>query len=259
MRFFDSHAHYNDLRFASEFDGGADAALKLSFDGGVVGVLNCGTNCQTSRESVALGEKYREVYAAVGVHPEDVDSETLASLDVIKELAHCDKVVAIGEIGLDYYWRDDNREIQRRFFDAQLSLAEELDLPVVVHDREAHGDTFDILRAHKNVRGVLHSYSGSLETARQLLSGDWYFSFSGPLTYKKSVKLREIAAFLPAERILAETDAPYLPPASKRGRVNYSLYAEETIRVLAECRGEAPDDVAASTLANTLRLFDIEL
>lgn len=259
MRFFDSHAHYNDERFANEFDGGAEAALKASFEAGVIGIVNCGTNCASSRESLALADKYQQIFAAVGVHPEDVDRESLASLDVIKQLAAHDKAVAIGEIGLDYHWRDDNRDIQREFFDRQLSLAEELDLPVVIHDRDAHGDVFDIIRTHKSVRGVMHSYSGSLETARQLLNGDWSFSFSGPLTYKNSVRAREVAAYLPDDRILIETDAPYLPPTPYRGKLNYSAYAAETLKALADCRGIGAEEAAELTLANTLRVFGITL
>ena len=172
MEYFDSHAHYNDGRFTEEYPGGADAAIRDAYGLGIRYILNAGTNPDTSRESIALAEQYPFMYAAVGLHPEDAmhvpDSDIPHVLADIRTLAAHSKVVAIGEIGLDYHWDPDGRERQIRLFDAQLSLAEELSLPVIVHDRDAHGDAFDTVRAHPGVRGVFHSFSGSADMARQL-------------------------------------------------------------------------------------------
>ena len=262
MEYFDSHAHYNDGRFAEEYPGGANAAIRDAYDLGIRYILNAGTNPETSRESIALAEQYPFMYAAVGLHPEDAmhipDSDIPRVLDDIRSLAAQAKVVAIGEIGLDYHWDPDGRDRQIRLFDAQLSMAEELSLPVIVHDRDAHGDAFDTVRAHPNVRGVFHSFSGSAEMARQLSMLGWYISFSGTISYKNAAKVREAAAAVPHDRLLVETDAPYLAPVPHRGKINYSGYVADTARALADAIGLSEEETVRLTTENAKNLFGIQ-
>ncbi len=258
--FFDSHAHYFDDRF-EKYEGGAEKAIRNAFDIGVRYILNAGTTPETSRAAILLAESHEGLYAAAGLHPSDshdVSDESLTSvLDEIRTLCAHEKVVALGEIGLDYYWDDSQKERQKSIFDTQLSMAEELRLPVIIHDREAHGDTMDILRAHPNVRGVLHSFSGSAEMARQLLKNGWYISFSGPITYKNARSLREVAACVPLDRILIETDAPYLPPEPHRGKINFSGYLPFTAKAVADAQGCVLDEIAWQTTNNAKTLFAI--
>lgn len=259
--YFDSHAHYDDPRFEQEFEGGTDGALLAAKANGVGTIVNVGANVQSSRASVRLAEKYVFVYAAVGIHPSDAQQveagrETKV-LDEIFRLLYHEKAVALGEIGLDYHYDDTDKERQKLFFDAQLSLAESAKRPVIIHDRDAHGDVFDLLTCHPNAFGVLHSYSGSAEMAKQLLSKGWYLSFSGPVTYKNAEKVREAARVVPKDRLLIETDAPYLPPVPYRGKINYSGYLPYTAKALADARGESVEEVAGETAENARRLFSI--
>jgi len=262
MRYFDSHAHYNDDRFAEEYPGGADAAIADAQKLGVDAILNAGTNPGTTAVSIALAEKYPFFYASAGLHPSDsmriAPSGIQGALDDIRRMAIHPKCTAIGEIGLDYHWEPDGRARQTPIFDAQLSIAEELKLPVIIHDRDAHGDCFDIVRAHPNVIGVFHSFSGSAEMARQLVNMGWYISFSGPITYKNAHKVREAAAVVPHDRILAETDAPYLPPVPFRGQLNYSGYLPYTVRAIADAIGLTKEETAFRTFENAKRLFQIQ-
>ena len=185
------------------------------------------------------------------------DADLPSVLDEIRTLCTHEKVVALGEIGLDYYWDDSQKDRQKSILDAQLSMAEELDLPVIIHDREAHGDTMDVLRAHPNVRGVLHSFSGSAEMARQLLKNGWYISFSGPITYKNARSLREVAASVPLDRILIETDAPYLPPEPHRGKINFSGYLPFTAKAVADVKECPLEEIARQTTENAKALFGL--
>ncbi len=262
MEYFDSHAHYNDNRFADEYPGGADAAIHDAYDLGIRYILNAGTNPKTSRESIVLAEKYDFLYAAVGLHPEDAmhiaDEDIPSVLDEIRALASHPKVVAIGEIGLDYHWDPDGKDRQIRLFDAQLSMAEDLSLPVIVHDRDAHGDAFDTVRAHPHVRGVFHSFSGSAEMARQLSMMGWYISFSGTISYKNAAKVREAAAVVPHDRLLIETDAPYLSPVPHREKINYSGYVPCTARALADAIGLSEEETVRLTTENAKILFSIQ-
>lgn len=260
MKLFDTHAHYNDERF-NDFEGGADAALKASFDAGVIGFINCGTDPDTSRESIAIAEKYLCAYAAVGLHPEDCErykDRIPAVLDDISSLLSHKKAVALGEIGLDYHW-DIDRDLQHKVFDMQLSIAEDKKVPVIVHDRDAHGKTLEMIKAHPGVIGVMHGFSGSAETAREYAAMGWYIAFGGPVTYKNARNVKEACAAVPADRILIETDCPYLPPVPHRGEINYSAYMRYTLSAMAEARGEAEDELAAQMIENTKRLFDINL
>lgn len=260
MKLFDTHAHYNDERF-DDFEGGVDAALKISYDSGVVGFINCATDPETSKKSVEIAEKYPCAYAAVGLHPEDCEryrENIPAALDSITSLLSHEKVVALGEIGLDYHW-DIDRELQHGVFDMQLSIAEDKNIPVIVHDRDAHGKTLEIIKKHPNVVGVMHGFSGSAETAREYCSMGWYIAFGGPITYKNARNVREACAAVPLDRILIETDCPYLPPVPHRGEINYSAYMFCTLAAMAEARSEDKEKLAAAMIDNTERLFNIEI
>ncbi|MBQ8746748.1 MAG: TatD family hydrolase [Clostridia bacterium] len=258
--FFDSHAHYFDDRF-EKYEGGAEAAIRDAFDLGIRYILNAGTTPETSRAAIRLAETHDGLYAAAGLHPSDSheisDADLPSVLDEIRTLCTHEKIVALGEIGLDYYWDDSQKDRQKSILDVQLSMAEELDLPVIIHDREAHGDTMDILRAHPNVRGVLHSFSGSAEMARQLLKNGWYISFSGPITYKNARSLREVAASVPLDRILIETDAPYLPPEPHRGKINFSGYLPFTANAVADIKERPLEEIARQTTENAKALFGL--
>jgi len=267
MHFFDSHAHYDDKRFSNEYPGGADALLQEIFRQGVTRICNVGSSLVSSMESLALADHYSEkdgyplFYAAVGLHPCDaLEVPKMMTEDVLyklRDLAVHPKAVAIGEIGLDYHWDEEHHDRQKEMFDLQLSLAEEIKKPVIIHDRDAHGDTFDILLAHPNVTGILHSYSGSPEMARQLADRGWYVSFSGPVTYKNAAKVKEACAVVPDELLLIETDAPYLPPVPHRGKMNHSGYLVHTAAVMAEIRGVTAEEIANLTYRNACRIFGL--
>lgn len=261
MVLFDAHAHYNDSRFDTEYDGGAVKAIKDALEGRIVGFLNAGTDPETSRLSVDMANTYNGVYAAVGLHPEDCEDyrDSIAdALACIERLAGQDKAVAIGEIGLDYHWNID-KKIQKDVFDSQLSMAGQLGLPVCIHDRDAHGDTLDIIKCHRNVIGMMHGYSGSAETAREYLNMGWYISFGGPVTYKNAQRVRDAMCTVPSDRLLIETDCPYLPPVPFRGKLNHSLYMFYTLESMAQTRNENIEKLAESTVSNAERLFEITL
>ena len=260
-KLFDTHAHYFDAKF-NEYEGGADALLTSLFAGEVGYILNAATTTRDSLEVLALADRFDGCFAAVGVHPENCgEEESLpGALDRLKELLLHPKALAIGEIGLDYYW-DSNppKDLQKAYFDAQLGLAEQLCKPVVIHDRDAHGDTFDILKAHPHLTVVLHSYSGSPEMARQYMRyPDFYISFSGVLTYKNAVQTVETAKLLPTERILIETDCPYLAPVPYRGKLNHSGLMIETARRLAEIRGVSLEEAIKKTRENAFSAFKMQ-
>ena len=259
--FFDSHAHYYDARFSSEeCPDGSLALLDRLFDEGLLcGVINVGVDTATTRAAIAQARRYPAMYVAAGFHPTDAMgySDRAAALGELRDLIAepSNKIVAVGEIGLDYHYPDTDRERQAAWFDAQLSLAEECDLPVIIHDREAHGDCFDAICAHPKSRGVFHSYSGSAEMARDLIRRGYYISFSGTVTFRNAQKVAAAAAALPRERVLIETDCPYLAPEPYRGRLNHSGYLVYTAARLATLWGITPEEVAALTADNARRLF----
>ena len=247
MELIDSHAHLDGEKFAD------DRAA-------VVKIITMGDSLESSARSVALTEEFDPVYAAVGIHPEEAQPMTTATDDRLAAWAAQEKVVAIGEIGLDYYWETDEekRALQRAIFVRQLDLARQLRLPVCIHDREAHGDMMKILKAEgRGLRGVLHCYSGSWEMAAELLKGDWYFGIDGPLTYKNAAKLPEIVQRLPAERILVETDSPYLSPMPFRGKRNEPAHVLYVAKKAAELRSESLEAFARTTRENTRDLYGI--
>lgn len=261
IKYIDSHAHYDDDRFDNEYIGGRDQAIIDAKSAGVYAIINSGTNKITTKDSIDLSTKYDFFYATAGIHPSDcqyIEYSMNEALDEISKFFSNPKVVAIGEIGLDYHWDDTKKELQKAYFDAQLSLAEKYKLPVQIHDRDAHGDSMDIVKAHKNVIGVFHSFSGSAEMARQLVNLGWYISFSGPISYKNAGKLHEVAKIVPSDRFLIETDCPYLPPTPHRGEINYSGYLKYTLEALAASREEAPEITAENAFNNTKKLFNIK-
>ena len=271
MKIFDTHAHYFDGRFARECEGGADAVLGEIMPEPVANVINVGTNCQNSILAVEQAGRYPGMYAAVGIHPGDCHSaadpeqemEALRGILGSLETRRRDKIVAIGEIGLDYYWKEYDgipmdKGRQAAFFESQMHLAREMDLPVIIHDREAHGDCFETVLRHPGVRGVFHSYSGSAEMARELVRRGWYVSFSGTLTFKNANRVREAAMEVPRDRLLIETDAPYLAPHPMRGQLNHSGLLVYTVEALAQLWECTPQEAADQTAKNAKRLFRID-
>lgn len=251
MMLFDTHAHYDDEAFDAD-----RSAVISAFEGLIV---DPGCTLESSRAAVALAAEHPHVYAAVGIHPENCGDFVPEHLDELRRLAAEPKVVAIGEIGLDYYWPENpSREFQQQVFRAQLELALTLDLPVIIHDREAHGDTLAIVKEYPALRGVFHCYSGSAEMARELLDRGWYLGFDGPLTYKNARKTVEVAQITPLDRMVIETDSPYLSPVPMRGKRNDSRNVVYIAEKLAEIRGISPERIAAETLANGKRLFGIQ-
>jgi TatD DNase family protein len=225
---------------------------------GVGLIVDPGCDLPSSRRAIALAERFPHIYAAVGYHPENCAPYTDTDLDVLRELAKQPKVVAIGEIGLDYYWEENPpREFQQTVFRRQLALAQELDLPVIVHDREAHADSLAIVREFPAVRGVFHCFSGSVEMARELWKLGWYVGFDGPVTYKNARKTVEVALEAPPDRILLETDSPYMAPVPVRGTRNDSRNVRYIAEKLAQLRGMETDALIALTAGNGKRLFNI--
>lgn len=251
--YFDTHAHYD----SSKFDADRDAVLRALPESGVTLVVDPGDNAERSGRAVALAQQYPHVYAAVGWHPEEAESWDENSLPAIRELAKRPKVCAIGEIGLDYYWDTTYRERQKEMFRAQIELALELDLPVIVHDREAHGDSLEIVRDYPALLGVFHCFSGSVEMAKELLRRGWYLGFDGPITYKNAVRALEVIRICPMERILLETDSPYLAPVPNRGKRNDSRNLHYIAATVARIQDVPVEAVAAQTMENGKQLFGI--
>ena len=250
---FDSHAHYTDKAF-NEDRGIMLGSLKES---GVCGIINCGADIESSVSSVDLASKYDYIYAACGIHPEEADKTPENYIDILRDLAKNEKCVAIGEIGLDYYWRQDTKDLQKELFEKQILLSKELDLPIIVHDREAHGDTMEILKKHRP-KGVLHCFSGSPETAAEVLKLGMYIGLGGALTFKNARKAVEVAQMLPLDRLLLETDCPYMAPVPMRGKRNNSGYIPFIAEKVAEIKGIDPQSVLDVTMENTKRLFNIK-
>lgn len=251
--YFDTHAHYD----SSKFDADRDAVLRALPESGVTIVVDPGDNAERSRRAVELAQQYPHVYAAVGWHPEEAESWDENSLPAIRELAKQPKVCAIGEIGLDYYWDTTYRERQKEMFRAQIELALEMDLPVIVHDREAHGDSLEIVRDYPALRGVFHCFSGSVEMAQELLRRGWYLGFDGPITYKNAARAPEVIRICPMERILLETDSPYLAPVPNRGKRNDSRNLPYIAATVARIKDMPVEAVAAQTMENGKKLFGI--
>lgn len=251
--YFDTHAHYDD----EAFDADRDEILASMPERGVDLIVNPGCGESSSLFAMELSRRYPHVYAAVGWHPQEADAFDAASEDKLRAWAKTDKVVAIGEIGLDYYYEGASKEKQRDVFSRQLALAGELGLPVIVHDREAHADCMEIVRQFPGLRGVFHCYSGSAEMANELVNMGWYLSFTGAVTFKNAKKAPEVVQKLPLDRIMIETDAPYLAPVPFRGKRNDSTYLAQIAQRIAELRGTTPEAIASQTMQNGLRFFGL--
>lgn len=252
---FDTHCHINDEAYEKD----RETMLSRAFSEGVQYMMCPGTDVKTSAEVVALSHVYKQVYAAVGIHPEDAASATPEGFDQIREWIRTEpKVVAIGEVGLDYHWPEPSHDIQKAVFIEQVKMAVELDIPIDIHDREAHGDTMDILRQYgQGIRGVFHCYSGSLEMTEELLRMGFYFGFTGTTVFPNSKKLKKIAASLPMNRILIETDCPYLTPPPYRGKRNEPSYVQYVAEEIARLRDMSVAEVQRITLENGRRIFEI--
>lgn len=250
---FDTHAHYDDEAFKDD----VEEVLQRVRAAGVGRILNCSSSMESSGKTIELARKYNFIYGAVGVHPQDA-GEVTGNIGKIGDMLKKDKIVAVGEIGLDYYYEGYDREQQIRAFREQMDLAGQLGLPVVIHDRDAHEDILRVIKEFKNVRGVLHCYSGSLEFAREVLKLDYYLGFTGVVTFKNAKRAVEVAGEIPIERLLVETDCPYMAPAPHRGKRNDSSYLTHIIEKIAEIRGVDREYITSTTFENGSRLFNIQ-
>lgn len=250
---FDSHAHYND----PAFDADRDEVLNSLGENGVSNVINCATDYNSSLISLSYAEKYPFIYASCGLHPEDIKDDYEDELGKIYPLLIEKKCVAVGEIGLDYHYDEIPRKVQIDVFTRQLIKANEMNLPVIVHDREAHADTLELLKKYKP-KGVLHCFSGSVETAREVLNLGMYLGFGGVVTFKNAVKSVETAKYVPLDRILLETDCPYMAPVPYRGKRNDSSLIKFAAEKIGEIRGIDAQTVIDEANKNTKRLFNIK-
>ena len=254
---FDSHAHLNDERF----DEDREELINSLKAKGVDLVLNPGACIETSKSSVYLANKYDFIYAAVGVHPHDVGEMTKEDIETLRKLAlENEKVKAIGEIGLDYYYDNSPREIQKKWFKRQIELANELKLPIIIHDRDAHGDTFEIIKNTKSpeIGCVLHCYSGNVELAKEYVKMGCYISIPGTVTFKNNKKTREVAKEIPLEYLLIETDSPYMAPEPHRGKRNDPSLVQFVADKIAQEKGISYEQVCKATKENAKRFFNIK-
>ena len=250
--FYDTHAHYDD----EAFDADRDSLLPELHRQGIALINDIGCDVPSSRQAVALAEQYPFVYAVVGAWPGNTGDMTENDIEIYRQLCRHEKVVAIGEIGLDYHYDDVPRETQIYWFDRQMALAAELGMPVVVHEREAHGDGMEIVRKWADrVPGVFHCFSGSAEMAQELVKLGWYVSFTGVVTFKNARRALEAIEAVPMDRIMIETDAPYLAPVPYRGKRNHSGYVPKVAEKIAEIKGLTTEEVAAITMENGKRFF----
>jgi TatD DNase family protein len=253
---FDSHAHLDDERF----DDDREKVINSLKENGVDLIVDPGADISSSVQAVNLSKEYENIYAAVGVHPHSAKDMNEDTLKILKALSKNDKVVAIGEIGLDYHYDNSPRDVQKKWFKEQIKLAKELNLPIIIHTREAQKDTFDIVKEEydENLRGVLHCYSGSLEMAREYLDMGFYISFAGPITFKNSKVPKQVAKEVPLDKLLVETDCPYLTPEPHRGKRNEPLYVRYVASTIAELKGITFEEVARRTKENAIRFFEIQ-
>ena len=266
----DTHAHYFDRKFTA-LEGGAEALLaSADFRSVTRAVINVGTNLENSRTAVDMAGKYPFMAAAVGIHPEDAQGlpdgtpmDPEATLAALREWV-CDparrkrdKIVAIGEIGFDYYWQPMDKELQRVFFEGQMQIAAETGLPVIIHDRDAHGDSFETALKYPAVRGVFHAYGGSAEMARELTRRGWYIGFGGVATFKNAERVRSVVASVDITKLLLETDCPYMAPVPHRGKINHSGMIPHIAEVIAPLRGLTAEELAEVTNRNAEELFGL--
>lgn len=253
---FDTHAHYDD----DAFDEDRDTLLGEIFSSGICCITDVGASVKSSKSAVALSKKWSQIYAAVGVHPDSTADMTEEDIETLRSLAQEKKVVAIGEIGLDYYWDNSPREVQKKWFERQLALAREVDLPVIIHSREAAKDTMDIMReaAKAGNTGVIHCYSYAAPMAKEYVSMGFFIGIGGVLTFKNARVIKEVASEIPLSSIVLETDSPYLAPVPYRGKRNNSMYLKEVVKQLAQIKQVSEETVITTTLANAKRLYRLE-
>lgn len=251
----DSHAHLDDDRFHKD----REEVINSLKENGISLVINPGSDLQSSISAVKLSEQYDNIYAAVGVHPHSASEMDEGTIEILKAFGKREKVIAIGEIGLDYYYDNSPRDVQRKWFKRQMELAKELNLPIIVHSREANQETFDMIKDESDGKliGVLHCYSGSPEMAKEYVKLGFYISLAGPVTFKNAKMPKEVAKVVPIDRLLVETDSPYLTPEPHRGKRNEPLYVRHVAAMIAELRGMTIDDLSRATSENTKRLFNI--
>lgn len=254
--FIDSHAHLDDRRFNQD----RDKMIKNLKNDGVELAINVGADLKTSNMSVGLANRYENIYAVVGIHPHSATELDDAALDILRDLSKDHKVMAIGEIGLDFHYDNSPRDVQRSAFRAQIELAKELGLPIVIHSREADQETFDIIKEYKDedLDVLLHCYSGSAELAEEFVKLGCYISLAGPITFSNARKPKEVAEVVPLDRLLIETDSPYLTPTPYRGKRNEPKYVRYVAEAIADVRGISVEEVAEATKENTKRFFRIK-
>ena len=251
---FDTHAHLND----PAFDSDRPLLMASLAEKGIGLVMNAGCSLESSKDIIQMAEQYPWLYASVGSHPDSADEVNDAVIAEYRALCQHPKVKAIGEIGLDYYYEDIPREVQKQAFRMQMALAKELDMPVIIHEREAHDDGMRIIKEFPTVHGVFHCYSGSAEMARQLVNMGWYIGFTGVLTFKNARKAVETAKSIPLDRIVLETDCPFMAPEPYRGKRNDPGYLPKMAEKLAEIRGISYAEVEEITTENAKRLYRID-
>jgi len=252
---FDTHAHYDD----EYFDNDRDAVLAEAYDKGVKYILSASSDIESCRKNISLSQKFDFVYASVGIHPHNVAGLRDDVIAELRGLAECRRVVAVGEIGLDYYYDNAPREEQKSWFAKQLSFAAEIKKPVIIHDRDAHKDTLDIVKAEnaRDIGGVFHCFSGSVEMAKEVLNNNFYISVGGVVTFKNARRTREVVEYVPMDRLLLETDSPYLTPEPWRGKRNDSRYLYLIAEKVAEIKGRPVEEIEEITTENAKNLFNI--
>ncbi|MDF2950367.1 MAG: TatD family deoxyribonuclease [Sedimentibacter sp.] len=252
-KFVDSHAHLDDERFNED----REELINSLYENGIETVLNPGADLNTSKAAVELADKYSFIYAAVGCHPHDSKFMNDETMNIFRELAKNKKVIGIGEIGLDYYYDNSDRDTQRIWFREQIRLAKELDIPYIVHDRDAHEDVFKIMKEehYSGTRGILHCYSSSVEMAREFVKLGFYISLGGPVTFKKAKTPKLVAKEIPLDRLLIETDCPYLTPEPFRGKRNEPKYVKYVAEEIAAIKEVSIDVIAEKTSENFRKLF----
>ncbi|MBC8014912.1 MAG: TatD family hydrolase [Sporomusaceae bacterium] len=252
---FDSHAHLDD----EKFDADREQVINRALQNGVTGIINVGACMSSSARSVALSKQYESIYAAVGIHPHDAQGDHEADYAQLATWCQQEKVVAIGEIGLDYYYDLAPRDIQRAVFARQIHVARQMNKPIIIHDRDAHKDIMEIIKSEaKGLSGVFHCFSGSLEMAREVIKLGFYISIAGPVTFKNAAKLPEIVASVPLDRLLIETDCPYLTPHPHRGKRNEPANVRIVAEQVANLRGIELSALAKATSENVKRIFNIK-
>ncbi len=251
---FDSHAHYNDSRFSDDVHD----ILSVMQENNVSYIMNACSSMDEIPYILELAEKYDFLYASVGVHPHEAEYMTDKDIELLEDYAKHPKVKAIGEIGLDYYYDNSPRELQQKWFSRQIELAQKLDMPIIIHDRDAHRDCLDILNQYRGVHGVFHCYSGSAEMLDEVLDLGLYVAFGGTLTFKKAQRPLEAAKAAPLDRIMIETDCPYLAPEPNRGKRNSSLYIHYVAEKLAEIKNMSVSEIEKITTENAKKCFGIE-